>query len=153
MIKDMSNNGSQLIGKKRLGRLDVNFYAEYAHMLLRDASKMHEAKEMLYKAVQVQPESGALLAEHGRLLLKLNEPLKAVTALEQAVSLKESNPDIFSYLGTAYTWLGQLDMAEVNLKKVLTMVPHHRQVMTSLAFVLHLSNKHGKLQSAVKMFV
>lgn len=153
MINLMTKNGTKLIGKKRLGRLDINVYAEYAHMLLRDSNKLHRAAEMLQNAVLVEPNSTSLMAELGEVLLKLNEPLKAVAVLEKASSFENSSPQVFSYLGTAYTWIGRMDKAEVYLKKALKMVPSHGQLLMTLAFVLHQSDTHKQLKSAVHLYV
>lgn len=151
MIADLTHNGTKQIGKKRFGRFDVNVYADYAHILLRDTAKLPKAAEMLHNAVLIQPDSAPLRAELGELLLKLNEPLKAVKVLHPATYITDSMPEVFSYLGTAYSWLGHSEEAVNNLNKALKLLPNNYQVMMTLAYILHQSNESAQLKKAAQL--
>jgi tetratricopeptide (TPR) repeat protein len=82
-----------------------------------------EAFEMIRKAVEEEPQSGAIVDSLGWAHYKLGEYVKARENLEKAVSLSPSSATIIDHLGDVYWKLGRKREAGFQWKRALEFDP------------------------------
>ena len=82
-----------------------------------------EALQMLTKAFNANPNSGAIVDSLGWAYYRLGQYQRAVQQLERAVMIEPSDPDINNHLGDAYWRVGRRAEAEFQWKAVLTLKP------------------------------
>ncbi|HEY5289035.1 MAG TPA: tetratricopeptide repeat protein [Caulobacteraceae bacterium] len=85
--------------------------------------KLHEALAMVQKAVNTNPQSGAMIDSLGWAYYRLGDYTTAVEKLEQAVSLEAGDADVNNHLGDAYWRVGRRIEARFQWSRVLTLVP------------------------------
>jgi len=81
------------------------------------------AMEMVKKAVDLDPRSGAMLDSLGWGYYRLGDYKTAVEKLEAAVVLEAGDPDVNNHLGDAYWRVGRLNEARFQWQRVLTLEP------------------------------
>jgi tetratricopeptide (TPR) repeat protein len=84
---------------------------------------LREALPMLQKAVDAEPQSGAMIDSLGWAYYRLGDFKSAVDRLEQAVSLEPGDPDVNDHLGDAYWRAGRKIEAQFQWRRVLTLEP------------------------------
>jgi len=86
---------------------------------------LERAREMIEKALKVEPKNGAYLDSLGWVLFKLNQPRQALDYLLQAAELTDP-PDatVYEHLGDTYAALGQADKARDAWQKSLSVEPN-----------------------------
>lgn len=82
-----------------------------------------QALEMVRRAVNQNPRSGAMVDSLGWAYFRLGDFPKAVEVLEQAVELEPGDPELNNHLGDAYWRVGRRDEAGFQWKRVLTLDP------------------------------
>jgi Flp pilus assembly protein TadD len=82
-----------------------------------------EGLAMLQKAVDAQPQSGAMIDSLGWAYYRNGDYKTAVDKLEQAVSLEPADPDVNDHLGDAYWRDGRKVEAQFQWRRVLTLDP------------------------------
>ncbi len=86
--------------------------------------RLEEALGMVRKAVDAEPNSGAVVDSLGWAYYSLGQYGEAVTQLERASQLEPSDPEINTHLGDAYWRIGRRVEAQFQWRKVLaTMSP------------------------------
>ena len=85
--------------------------------------KLTQALAMVQKAVDLDPESGAMIDSLGWGYYRLGEYQKAVEKLEAAVALEAGDPDVNNHLGDAYWRVGRRLEARFQWERVLTLDP------------------------------
>ena len=86
-----------------------------------------EAIAMVQKAVDAQPQSGAMLDSLGWGYYRQGDYKTAVAKLEQAVELEPGDPDVNGHLGDAYWRVGRQVEARYQWQRVLTLEPDEKQ--------------------------
>lgn len=98
-----------------------------AHLQLgshfQKAGNRPEAIKSFEKAVELDPASIKARNELGQLYLDSQEYEKAAGIEEEALKIGRVTADNFFILGTAYYKLNELDLAEENLQRALTLSP------------------------------
>ncbi len=84
---------------------------------------LDKAKEMLNKAVELQPDDGFIVDSLGWAYYRLGDYGKAVTFLERAVELEPADPVINDHLGDAYWRAGRQREARFQWQRALTFHP------------------------------
>jgi Flp pilus assembly protein TadD len=84
---------------------------------------LQEALPMLQKAVDAEPQSGAMIDSLGWAYYRLGDFGNAVDKLEQAVGLEPGDPDVNDHLGDAYWRAGRKIEAQFQWRRVLTLEP------------------------------
>lgn len=82
-----------------------------------------QAIAMVKKAVDLNPQSGAMLDSLGWGYYRLGDYKTAVEKLEAAVALEAGDPDVNNHLGDAYWRVGRLNEARFQWRRVLTLEP------------------------------
>ncbi len=85
--------------------------------------KLPQAMAMVKKAVDLNPQSGAMLDSLGWGYFRLGDYKTAVEKLEAAVVLEAGDPDVNNHLGDAYWRVGRLIEARFQWRRVLTLEP------------------------------
>jgi tetratricopeptide (TPR) repeat protein len=85
--------------------------------------KLTQALAMVQKAVDLNPESGAMIDSLGWGYYRLGDYRKAVEKLEAAVALEPGDPDVNNHLGDAYWRVGRKLEAHFQWERVLTLDP------------------------------
>jgi Flp pilus assembly protein TadD len=82
--------------------------------------RLDEALGMINKALESQPDSGAIVDSLGWALYRLGQYDKAVPQLERAAQLEPADAEINNHLGDAYWRVGRRVEAQFQWRKVLT---------------------------------
>ena len=94
-----------------------------AYSWIDRGERLNEALVMVQKAVQLNPQSGAMVDSLGWAYFRLGDFKSAVARLEQAVVLEPSDPDVNDHLGDAYWRVGRTTEARFQWGRVLTLEP------------------------------
>ena len=85
--------------------------------------QLPRARDMLERAVTLQPEDGAIVDSLGWVLLRLGNTTEATARLEHAAELDPEDPDVNGHLGDAYQAGGRLREAEWQWRRALNLHP------------------------------
>ena len=84
--------------------------------------KLDRARELIGKALKLQPENPAYLDSMGWVLFKQNQPKEALDYLLKAVELnKEPDATLYDHLGDIYAALNEMDKAREAWRKSLAV--------------------------------
>ncbi len=92
----------------------------YGYMLADRGLRLDEAREMIQRALDQEPYSGAYLDSLGWVYYKQNKLTEAETALRKAVERESHDPTIRSHLGDVYAKQGRMEQATIEWEKSLT---------------------------------
>jgi Flp pilus assembly protein TadD len=85
--------------------------------------RLPEAMAMVEKAVDLQPQSGAMIDSLGWGYYRMGNYRAAVDQLEKAIVLEPGDPDVNNHLGDAYWKVGRKTEANFQWRRVLTLDP------------------------------
>ena len=85
--------------------------------------RLQEAMAMVAKAVDLQPQSGAMIDSLGWGYFRMGNYPAAVDQLEKAIVLEPGDPDVNNHLGDAYWKVGRKVEADFQWRRVLTLDP------------------------------
>lgn len=100
---------------------DVQNYLGYSW--IERGENLNQAIELVKRAVEARPESGAITDSLGWGYYKLGDFKLAVELLERAAQLDASDPDLNNHLGDAYWRTGRKIEAQFQWNRVLTLSP------------------------------
>ena len=86
-----------------------------------EAKDYENAEKKLKRAFHNDSEDPEILTQLGYVLIQLEKDSLAIWTLNKAVALHPNNPVLFQLLGTAYSKVGRLDIAEIQLKKAFEL--------------------------------
>ncbi len=84
---------------------------------------LDRAREMLERAVAINPNDGSVVDSLGWVMLRQGDSAGAVKQLERAVELEPEDPVINGHLGDAYLAAGRKREAEFQWRRALTLKP------------------------------
>jgi tetratricopeptide (TPR) repeat protein len=94
------------------------------YMWAEHGIKLEKARELIEKALKIEPKNGAYLDSMAWVLFKLNQPQQALEYMLKAVEqTDEPDPTVFDHLGDIYAALNQPDKAREAYKKALELEP------------------------------
>jgi tetratricopeptide (TPR) repeat protein len=89
--------------------------------------KLDKAREMIEKAVKLEPKSAEFVDSLGWVLFKLNQPQPALEQMLKAVEFaKEADATLYDHLGDIYTALRQPEKAREAWRKSLSIEPNEQ---------------------------
>ena len=92
------------------------------YMWAERGEKLDRARELIEKAVKLEPQNPAYLDSMGWVLFKLGRPTEALDYILKAVELsKEADPTLYDHLGDLYAALNQKDKAREAWRKSLAV--------------------------------
>ena len=100
---------------------DVQNYLGYSW--IERGENLNQAMELVKRAVEARPESGAITDSLGWGYYKLGNFKLAVELLERAAQLEASDPDLNNHLGDAYWRTGRKIEAQFQWNRVLSLSP------------------------------
>ncbi|WP_045387607.1 tetratricopeptide repeat protein [Falsirhodobacter sp. alg1] len=132
---------------------DVLNYLGYA--LVEQGRKLDEALDMIQRAVEAEPDSGAIQDSLGWALFQLGRFDEAVEPMVQAVALEPSDPIITDHLADVYWAVGRRAEARFQWRRALSFDPTeaeaeriHKKLELGLEQVL---TDEGKTDLATKI--
>ena len=93
------------------------------YSLVDRGEKLDEALQMIERAVQSQPDNGAIVDSLGWALFKLGRYDEAVGHLERAAELEPADPIVNDHLGDGYWAVGRLTEARFQWQRALSFDP------------------------------
>jgi len=91
------------------------------YMNAEDRIDLAEAKTLVERALEIEPDNGAYVDSLGWVYYQMDEVDAAITHLERAAGLLNTDATIFDHLGDAYFRNGQLGKAEEAWRKALEL--------------------------------
>jgi tetratricopeptide (TPR) repeat protein len=89
--------------------------------------KLDRARELIEKAVRLEPRNAAYLDSMGWVLFKLGQPKQALDCILKAIEYsEEEDPTLYDHLGDIYAVLGQTDKAHAAWGKSLALEPNEQ---------------------------
>jgi tetratricopeptide (TPR) repeat protein len=87
--------------------------------------KLDRARELIEKAVKIEPDNPAYLDSMGWVLYKLHQPKEALDWILKAIKTdQEEDATVYDHLGDIYAALGQMDKARQAWSKSLKLEPN-----------------------------
>ncbi len=86
-----------------------------------DGVNLEEAKTLIQRALDVDPDNGAYRDSLGWVYFRMGDMPQALAQLERAVALLDSDPTIFEHLGDVYFAHGDVDNARRAWSKALEL--------------------------------
>jgi tetratricopeptide (TPR) repeat protein len=93
------------------------------YMWVDRGERLNEGLGMIARAVQLRPQSGAIVDSLGWAYFRLGEHERAVDLLERAVELEPADPTLTDHLGDAYWQVGRRTEARYQWRRALTLSP------------------------------
>jgi len=94
--------------------------------------KLDEAKEMIEKALEIEPDNGAYLDSYAWVLYKLGRYDKAIVAMNSAIERQQDDAILFDHRGDIYAALNETGKAEENWRKALEFDPDNETIRAKL---------------------
>ena len=90
--------------------------------------KLKDARRMIERAVELEPQSGAIVDSLGWALYRIGDYDGAVEQLERAAELEPLDPTVNDHLGDAYWRVGRRNEAMFQWRRALNLDPEPDQV-------------------------
>ena len=90
--------------------------------------RLEDGRRMIERAVELEPQSGAIVDSLGWALYRIGDYAAAVTQLERAVELEPLDPTVNDHLGDAYWRVGRRNEAMFQWRRALNLDPEPDQV-------------------------
>ena len=90
--------------------------------------KLDDARRMIERAVELEPQSGAIVDSLGWALYRMGDYAGAVEKLERAAELEPLDPTVNDHLGDAYWRVGRRNEATFQWRRALNLDPEPDQV-------------------------
>jgi len=92
-----------------------------------------EAKKMIEKAMEKEPDNGAYLDSYGWVLYRMGKLKEAEKYIKKALEKNGKDTIIVEHLGDIYWWMGKKDEARVQYRKALDMDPQNAALKEKLS--------------------
>jgi len=93
--------------------------------------RLQEGLALIERAVELRPQSGAIIDSLGWAHYRLGDYPQALLHLEHAVELEPADPTLNDHLGDVYWRLGRRIEARFQWQRALTLEPSNREVIES----------------------
>jgi arylsulfatase A-like enzyme/Flp pilus assembly protein TadD len=98
-------------------------------------NRLAEAEALLKSGTERNPRNPKLAVEYGIVLVERGRNDQALEALHKASGLIDWDPELWNYLGVAYTNKGDLDRARESYQHALSLDPGYAIVLSNLGTV------------------
>lgn len=102
------------------------------YMYADSGIKLDEAKEMIEKALEIEPDNGAYLDSHAWVLYKLGRYDEAIDAMNSAIERQQDDAILFDHRGDIYAALNESGKAKENWRKALEFDPDNDTIRAKL---------------------
>ncbi len=90
---------------------DPQVLNNFAYMLAVSERRLPDALIYISRALELQPENASYIDTRGWVLFKMGRTQEALSVLEKAAQLDDSNPEILEHLGDVHAALGNRETA------------------------------------------
>ena len=104
----------------------------WGYLLAEHGVRLTEAKEMLERALEAEPENPYYLDSMGWIYYKMGDYRTALAYLLHAFQVKSDDPDICEHLGFTFRMLGDIKRATEFWKKALELDPSRKHLIKLL---------------------
>lgn len=111
--------------------------------------KMHEAQQLMERALRAQPGNTAFLVNFGALLMAIGEPAAAARHFQDALALDPNLPSAHNNLANALRRLGQIDAAGRHYEAALAAQPDLPEAHNNLA---NIHKEQGNVAEALRHY-
>lgn len=138
-----------VIYKKVLTKDPKNINALFAlGSIYQKLNQFHDAKTMYAKVLAIEPRHNNAISNYLALMVQESP----TGALNQLKELERTNPDfspVKAQIGMVYAKLGEYDMAEMYMKRAISLSPEILNYRYNLAVML---DKSGRQQAAIQVY-
>jgi len=124
--------GSKGPGAYKLNPDDPLLLNNWGYLLAEHGVRLTEAKEMLERALEAEPENPYYLDSMGWIYYKMGDYRTALAYLLHAFQVKSDDPDICEHLGFTFRMLGDIKRATEFWKKALELDPSRKHLIKLL---------------------
>jgi len=118
-----------VIGKQPDNALALNYLG---YMYADRGVKLKEAKELIEKALKIEPENGAYLDSYAWVLYKLGNYDEALAQMKKAIQTETEDPVVYDHQGDIYLALDKMDLARESWTKALELKPDDETIRNKL---------------------
>ena len=93
---------------------------------------LEKAKELIDKALTLDPQNGHYLDSLGWVLYRMGEYNEALIQIKNSLDIIGPHTEIYEHLGEVYRALGEVTLARENLSKALELEPDNTRIETRL---------------------
>lgn len=111
--------------------------------------KTGEARQLMERALEVQPDSTTFLVNLGTMLTSLDKPAAAVRHLQHALAVQPNLPSAHNNLANALRSLGQIDTAGRHYEAALAVQPDLPEAHNNLA---NIRKEQGSIAEALRHY-
>jgi tetratricopeptide (TPR) repeat protein len=101
-------------------------------MYAEEGINLEEARNMIEKALAIDPDNGAFLDSYAWVLYKLGRYEDAIVPMNSAIELEQEDAILYDHQGDIYAALNQLDKAVESWKKALELDPGNEDLRAKL---------------------
>jgi Tfp pilus assembly protein PilF len=105
----------------------------YAYFLAEHDTLLQKAKEMAFKATELEPKNSAYLDTYGWTLYKLKDYDQALTYVKMSISMGEAGAEVYEHLGDILKKRGEEKEAKQAYEEALKKEPDRISVKKKLA--------------------
>jgi tetratricopeptide (TPR) repeat protein len=105
-----------------------NLMNALAYLWAQQAKNLPEALKLSKRSLNIAPERGEFLDTLGWIYYQLGQYEPALVALERAVQMTDSHPEVLEHLADTYAKLGRSQEAVATLQKILDQDPENRTI-------------------------
>ena len=106
--------------------------------------KLDKALNLIKKALELDPENGAILDSMGWAYYRLGNYEMAQKTLEKAVKLEPNEKELRFHLGCVYEKLGYNNSAIIEFNKALALYPGYKEAQEALKRIQKTSAESGE---------
>jgi Tfp pilus assembly protein PilF len=93
---------------------------------------LKEARELIEKALAIEPDNGAFLDSHAWVLYKMGKYDEALVQMQKALKTEQKDPILFDHVGDIYSALNNPAMAKENWSRALELDPNNETIRAKL---------------------
>ena len=94
--------------------------------------KLKEARDLIERALKIDPENGAYLDSYAWVLYKLGRYDEALVQMKKAVQTETEDPVVYDHQGDIYLALDKMDLARESWTKALELKPEDETIRNKL---------------------
>ncbi len=103
------------------------------YMLADKNVRLEQAKELIEKALEIQPDNGAYLDSYGWVLYRLGKNKKALEYLLRAYEIEKNDVVILEHIAEVYESLGEMDKAAIYWQRALELEPDNDAIREKIS--------------------
>jgi tetratricopeptide (TPR) repeat protein len=128
-FEDAEKGFKWVLSKDSQNAMALNYLG---YMYADKGVKLKESKELIEKALKIDPENGAYLDSYAWVLYKLGQYDEALVQMKKAVKTESEDPVVYDHQGDIYLALNQMELARECWSKALELKPEDETIRSKL---------------------